>query len=147
MTLRASTGGESKRRFSIKVLEQPEPEVAQYSLVVFDNPADVKGTALLSHAKLSGDDDQWLYMPSLGRVKRVASQNKSSSFVGSEFSYEDLTGSDTRKYAWKLNGEKACGSLTCLEIEGTPRDPASSYSKRVVLIDKDEMRVQTVEFY
>lgn len=147
MTLRDAAGGESKRRFTIKVLEQPEPDVAQYSLLVFENPADVKGTALLSHAKLSGDDDQWLYMPSLGRVKRVASQSKASSFVGSEFSYEDLTGSDARKYAWKLAGTKPCGAASCFELEGVPRDPSSSYSRRVVTLDQDELRIQTIDFY
>jgi outer membrane lipoprotein-sorting protein len=147
MVLKDSAGGESKRRFSIKVMEQPEPGVAQYSLVVFDNPADVKGTSLLSHAKLEGEDDQWLFMPAVGRVKRVAAQNKSASFVGSEFSYEDLTGNDARKYSWKLVGKKSCGGDECLELEGTPKDPASAYSRRVITLDTKELRIQTIDFY
>ncbi len=147
MVLRDRTGSESKRRFNIKVMEQPKPDVANYSLVTFDAPADVKGTALLSHAKLEGDDEQWLYMPSVGRVKRVASANKTSSFAGSEFTFEDLTGNDVRKYAWRLLGTEKCGAGDCHRLEGVPKDPASAYSRRVVVVDTTELRVQSVDFF
>jgi hypothetical protein len=147
MTLKDESGAEAKRRFHLRVLEQPDAQTAQYSLVIFDSPADVKGTALLSHAKLDGDDDQWLYLPSVGRVKRVASSSRSASFLGSEFAYEDLTGSDARKYDWRLGDNAPCGALQCLTLEGRPKDPRSGYSKRVVHVDTAEFRVQTVDFF
>jgi outer membrane lipoprotein-sorting protein len=147
MTLKDPGGSEAKRRFHIRVLEQPDRETAQYSLVVFDSPADVKGTALLSHAKLDGDDDQWLFVPSVGRVKRVASSSKSGAFLGSEFAYEDLTGSDARKYEWRYTDTTPCGALQCWNLEGKPKDPRSGYSKRVLHIDTAELRIQSIDFF
>jgi outer membrane lipoprotein-sorting protein len=147
MVLRDPSGSEAKRRFSIKVLEQPDPAVGDYSLIVFDNPTDVKGTALLSHGKASGEDDQWLYLPALGRVKRISSANRTGSFVGSEFAYEDLTGNDTAKSSWRLLGQKACGKLSCLELEATPKDSGSGYSRRVLTVDDGEFRILSVDFF
>jgi outer membrane lipoprotein-sorting protein len=147
MTLRDSGGGEAKRRFSIKVLEKPVAGGGDYSLIVFDAPADVKGTAVLSHAKIGDDDEQWLYLPSAHRTRRISSSNKTGAFAGSEFSFEDLTGNDGRKYDWRLAGTEACGRLTCFVVEATPKDPSSAYSKRVLRVDNAEFRVQSIEFY
>ena len=147
MTLRDAGGGEAKRRFSIKVLEKPVANAGDYSLIVFDAPADVKGTAVLSHAKVADDDEQWLYLPSAHRSRRISSSNKTGSFAGSEFSFEDLTGNDGRKYDWKLSTTEPCGTLTCFVVEATPKDPASAYSKRILRIDNAAFRIQTIEFY
>jgi len=147
MTLRDAGGGEAKRRFSIKVLEKPVANAGDYSLIMFDAPADVKGTAVLSHAQIDGDDEQWLYLPSAHRTRRISSSNRTGAFAGSEFSFEDLTGNDGRKYDWKLAGNEACGALTCFVVEATPRDPASAYSRRVLRIDNAEFRIQTIEFF
>ena len=67
----------------------------------FVSPADVKGTKFLSYSHIKKDDDQWLYLPALKRVKRIASKNKSGSFMGSEFSYEDLSSFDADKYIYE----------------------------------------------
>jgi predicted RND superfamily exporter protein/outer membrane lipoprotein-sorting protein len=147
MTLRDAGGGEAKRRFSIKVLEKPIASAGDYSLIVFDAPADVKGTAVLSHAKVGDDDEQWLYLPSAHRTRRISSSNRTGAFAGSEFSFEDLTGNDGRKYDWKLAGTEPCGALTCFVVDATPKDPSSAYSKRVLRIDTQEFRIQTIEFY
>lgn len=147
MTLRDAGGGEAKRRFSIKVLEKPVANAGDYSLIVFDSPADVKGTAVLSHAKIGDDDEQWLYLPSAHRTRRISSSNKTGAFAGSEFSFEDLTGNDGRKYDWKLAGTEPCGSLTCFVVDATPKDASSAYSKRVLRIDTQEFRIQSIEFY
>jgi predicted RND superfamily exporter protein/outer membrane lipoprotein-sorting protein len=147
MTLRDGASGEAKRRFSIKVLEKPVANAGDYSLIVFDAPADVKGTAVLSHAKIGDDDEQWLYLPSAHRTRRISSSNRTGAFAGSEFSFEDLTGNDGRKYDWKLASTEPCGALTCFVVDATPKDPNSAYSKRVLRIDTQEFRIQTIEFY
>jgi len=147
MVLRDAGGGEARRRFSLKVLEKPVANAGDYSLIVFDAPADVKGTAVLSHAKIGDDDEQWLYLPSAHRTRRISSSNKTGAFAGSEFSFEDLTGNDGRKYDWRLVGQEACGSLQCFVVDAVPKDPASAYSKRVVRIDTQEMRIQTIDFF
>ena len=147
MVLRDAGGGEARRRFSLKLLEKPVPTSGDYSLVVFDSPADVKGTAVLSHAKVGEEDDQWLYLPTVQRVKRISSSNRTGSFVGSEFTFEDLTGNEGRKYTWKLLGMEPCGALQCFSVEAVPKDPGSAYSRRVLHIDSAEFRVFTIDFY
>ncbi|MEJ7728681.1 MAG: outer membrane lipoprotein-sorting protein [Polyangiaceae bacterium] len=147
MVLKDAGGSEARRRFSLKVLEQPDAKVGDWSLIEFQSPTDVKGTALLSHGKVDGDDDQWLYLPALGRVKRIASSNRTGAFVGSEFAYEDLTGNDPAKHAWRFLGNKPCGGAQCLELEATPKDGGSGYSKRLVLVDANEMRIASVDFF
>ena len=147
MTLRDAGGGEAKRRFSIKVLEKPVASAGDYSLIVFDAPADVKGTAVLSHAQIGDDDEQWLYLPSAHRTRRISSSNRTGAFAGSEFSFEDLTGNDGRKYTWRLVGTEPCGALSCFVVDATPKDPSSAYSKRMLRIDTQEFRIQSIEFY
>ena len=88
MILRNRQGEESTRRLRISTLEVKGD--GDKGLSVFDEPADVKGTALLTFTHKAGEDDQWLYLPALKRVKRIASANKSGPFMGSEFAYEDV---------------------------------------------------------
>ena len=90
MILRNAAGQESTRTLTLNTLEIPNEDLGDKSLIVFDSPADIDGTALLSHAKILDADDQWLYLPALKRIKRISSVNKSGPFVGSEFAFEDL---------------------------------------------------------
>ncbi len=147
MTLRDAAGAESKRSFRLKVLEHRDASDGDRSLIAFDAPSDVKGTAVLSHAAPRGADEQWLYLPATHRVKRVSSSNRTGAFVGSEFSFEDLTGNDTRKYAWTYAGTKPCGALSCFVVDAVPSDLESAYSKRTLLIDRTDFRMQRVEFF
>ncbi len=147
MIMAGADDSETKRHFKIQVLERPSADDGDRSLLSFDSPADVKGTALLSHAKTDGEDEQWLYLPSTKRVKRIALGNRGGAFLGSEFSYEDLTGADTRKYNWSATSTAACGAATCVTLEGSPKDASSSYSKRVVTVELDSLRVRKVDFF
>ena len=88
MTLRNRHGDESVRKMRLKSLEIQND--GDKSLLIFDQPRDVKGTAFLNFSHTTKPDDQWLYLPALKRVKRISSRNKSGPFMGSEFSYEDL---------------------------------------------------------
>ncbi len=147
MTLKDATGAEARRRFSLKVLERPTAAVGDQVLIVFEAPADVKGTALLSHAKVDEEDEQWVYLPGTKRTKRIAASNKTSAFAGSEFSYEDLSGSEVRKYEWRFLGTAPCGEATCFRLEALPKDKNSAYSKRVLALDTAELRVVSTEFF
>jgi outer membrane lipoprotein-sorting protein len=146
MTLRDADGSESKRHFSLKVLERVSATAGDSSLITFDSPADVRGTAVLSRAG-AGADEQWLYLPAANRVRRIAAANRANSFVGSEFTFEDLTASDSRKYNWRLSGIEDCGPLRCFALEATPKDPASAYTKRVLRVDSSEFRIQSTDFF
>ena len=143
MVLRNKHGQESRRQLRVKVLEVPDD--GDKSLFVFNEPRDVQGTALLIHAHRESADDQWLYLPALKRVKRISSSNRSGSFMGSEFAYEDLTAEAVEKFTYRYLRDEACGDLTCTVSERVPVDKKSGYSRQVVWRDKDELRVWKVE--
>jgi hypothetical protein len=85
MILRNRHGEESKREIRSKALEVKSD--GDKSMIIFDQPKDVAGTALLTFTHKAADDDRWLYLPAVKRVKRIASSNKSGPFMGSEFAY------------------------------------------------------------
>jgi outer membrane lipoprotein-sorting protein len=145
MLLRNRQGEESERFMRIRVLEVADD--GDKSLIVFDRPRDVKGTALLTFAHKTGADDQWLYLPALKRVKRIAARNKSGPFVGSEFAYEDLASQEVEKYTYKYLGDEALDGRPVFLIERYPVDRYSGYLRQRVWIDRAEYRVQKVEFY
>ena len=145
MTLRNQTGAETTRELEIKTLEQTED--GDKSLVVFDTPRDVKGTALLTHSHKVDDDDQWLYLPALKRVKRIASNNQSGPFMGSEFAYEDMSSQEIEKFSYKYLRDEEVGGAACFVVERVPTNEDSGYSRQVAWIDQDEYRLQKVEFY
>lgn len=147
MILRNANGQETTRSLSLKTLEVPNEDLGDLSLIVFDRPADIDGTALLSHAKILEADDQWLFLPALKRVKRISSVNKSGPFVGSEFAFEDFTALELNKYNYKYIGEAPCGNLTCDVVERYPRYEHSGYTRQVSYIDQDIFQVRKVEFY
>ncbi len=147
MVLRNAAGKESSRSLEIKTFEVQDESVGDKSLVVFDSPRDIKGTALLSHAKILDPDDQWLYLPALKRVKRISSTNKSGPFVGSEFAFEDFTATELNKYSYKWIGEEACGEFTCDVIERFPRYENSGYTKQIAWIDQSVFQVRKLDFY
>ncbi|MEO1201976.1 MAG: outer membrane lipoprotein-sorting protein [Pseudomonadota bacterium] len=147
MVLRNAAGQETTRELRIATLEKPDESVGDKSLVVFDTPRDIEGTALLSHAKILDPDDQWLYLPALKRVKRISSSNKSGPFVGSEFAFEDFTAIELNKFDYTWTGEEACGDLTCDVLERTPRYENSGYTKQVSWVDQTDYQLRRVEFY
>ena len=145
MVLRNKQGQESRRQLRFKVLEVEDD--GDKSIFVFDEPRDVKGTALLIHAHRQGDDEQWLYLPALKRVKRISSANRSGSFMGSEFAYEDLSTQEVEKYTHRYLHDEPCGDLTCTVSERVPVEKGSGYSRQLVWHDQDELRVWKVEYY
>lgn len=145
MVLRNKNGQESVRQIRMKVLEVADD--GDKSLSIFDRPKDVKGTAFLSFSHTDGADDQWLYLPALKRVKRIASRNKSGPFMGSEFSFEDLASFEIDKYSYKFIKEESCSMGTCFVVEQYPTDKNSGYTKRIVWVDKAEYRVLKTAFY
>ena len=145
MVLRNKRGEESTREVRIKVIEVEND--GDRTIFVFDRPRDVKGTAFLVHAHKEEADDQWLYLPALKRVKRISSSNQSGSFMGSEFSYEDMGASEIEKYTYRHLGDEPCGDLVCDVIERFPTQEDSGYSRQVLWIDSAEQRTVKIEYY
>lgn len=145
MILRNKQGKESSRKVRLKVLEVEGD--GDRSLFVFDEPRDVKGTGFLVHAHKFEPDDQWLYLPALKRVKRISSSKQSGSFMGSEFSYEDLGAVEVEKYTYRYLRDEPCGDLQCAVLERVPVSSDSGYSRHLVWYDRDELRLQQVQYF
>ncbi len=145
MVLHNKQGQENRRKLRIRTLEVDGD--GDKSLFVFDEPRDVKGTALLIHAHREGSDDQWLYLPALKRVKRISSSNRSGSFMGSEFAYEDMGAPEVEKFTYRYLRDESCGDLTCTVVERFPTEKGSGYSRQLVWRDRDELRIWKVEYY
>lgn len=147
MVLRNKAGQESTRTLRINTLEIPDESLGDKSLIVFDSPADIDGTALLSHARILDPDDQWLYLPALKRIKRISSVNKSGPFVGSEFAFEDFTALELNKFNYRYLGEEPCGKLRCDLVERLPRYTYSGYTRQLAWVDQSFYQIRKVEFY
>ena len=145
MVLRNRQGQESRRQLRVRVLEVPD--AGDKSLFVFDDPRDVRGTAFLVHAHREDTDDQWLYLPALRRVKRISSANRSGSFMGSEFAYEDMTPPEVEKFTYRYLRDEPCGDSACTVTERVPVDKRSNYRRHLVWHDRDELRIRRVEYY
>lgn len=146
MILRNRQGDKSVRTLSMKILEGKND--GDKSLIVFSHPKDVDGTALLTYTHKREADDQWLFLPALKRIKRIASQNKSGPFMGSEFAYEDFTANEIEKYHYKYIEDTPCGdNRECFKIERYPHDKYSGYKRQVAWIDKKHYRLLRVDFY
>ncbi|NND69827.1 MAG: outer membrane lipoprotein-sorting protein, partial [Halioglobus sp.] len=144
MVLYNSAGDEIRRTMRQRILEVTED--GDHSVLVFDRPRDLKGTAILTHTHKVGNDDQWLYLPALDRVKRISSSDKSGPFMGSEFAYEDLASVEVEKYTYRYVGEDTL-TQKCHVVERLPVDPRSGYSRQVAWYDQDHYRVLRVDYY
>jgi outer membrane lipoprotein-sorting protein len=145
MILRNKRGDESRREIRIRNLEVKND--GDKSMTVFDSPRDVKGTAFLSYTHATRPDEQWLYLPALKRVKRIASKNKSGPFMGSEFAYEDLTSQEVERYTYKwLRDEDLNGRPTHV-LERYPAYKYSGYTRMITWIDREYWQPLRVEYY
>jgi hypothetical protein len=145
MTLRNKRGEESARALRVKSLEVEAD--GDKSMTIFDQPKDVRGTALLTFSHKTDADDQWLFLPALKRVKRIASKNKSGPFMGSEFAFEDLSSQEVEKYTYEHLKDEACGDLTCFVVKRIPTDKNSGYTSQIAWIDQNEYRVHKIDFF
>ncbi|MEM6547463.1 MAG: outer membrane lipoprotein-sorting protein [Pseudomonadota bacterium] len=149
MTLGDPSGRKTTREMQIDTREKEGEGNGDKQLIRFFSPPDVEGTALLSHAKILEQDDQWLYLPGLRRTKRISSANKSGPFVGSEFAFEDLTASELGKYEYsylKTIQDEQTG-LELDVVECNPRYERSGYSKLHCYTDTEIFQSRRIEFF
>jgi hypothetical protein len=145
MLLINAHGDQTERKMSSKVLEGRDD--GDKSIITFVWPADVKDTRMLTWTHKKGNDDQWLYLPSLKRVKRISSRNKSGSFMGSEFAYEDLGSQEIEKYTYAYLKDETVDGRPTQVIQRTPTDKKSGYSKQVVWMDSAYNQAVKIDFY
>lgn len=145
MTLRNKQGQESTREMRNRSLEVADD--GDKSLIIFDHPKDVRGTALLTFSHKTGNDDQWLYLPALKRTKRIASNNKSGPFMGSEFAYEDISSQEVEEYTYKYLRDESYEGTPVYVIERYPTDDNSGYTKQIVWMDAERYIPLKVDYY
>jgi Outer membrane lipoprotein-sorting protein len=138
-------GDVTKRKLTLEILEGSDD--GDKSRAVFEWPADVKGTKLLTFTHKKNDDDRWLYLPAVKRTKRIASSSKSGSFMGSEFAYEDMGGQEVEKYTYKYIGEPKHNGRDTYQIERIPVDKESGYARQIVWMDKEYWNPLRIEYY
>ena len=108
------------------------------AVIRFTEPAEVKGVALLVVNHPDRSSDQWMWTPAIGRDRRIAQQDRSTRFFGTDFSFEDLEERDVDQFDFKLEGEEALDGAACWRIESKPKQSKSSqYTSSRVWIRKD----------
>lgn len=145
MVLRNALGDESIRENRMKSLEVEGD--GDKTLIVFDSPHDIKGTAFLTYSHALKADEQWIYLPALKRVKRISSANKSGPFLGSEFAYEDISSQEVDKYTYKYLHDEVIGGRDAFVNERYPQYKHSGYTRQIVWIDKEYYQPLKIEFY
>lgn len=145
MRLRDLQGGESTRNFRMDLLEVIGD--GDKTLTVFAQPPDVAGTAMLTFAHGLEPDDQWIYFPSLKRVKRIAAKNKSGPFMGSEFAYEDLGSWEVKKYTYRYLRDEVLDGHDCYVVENTPAYEYSGYTRQEEWVDKAIYQPRKIVYY
>ncbi len=145
MILRNKRGDESTRKLRLKSLEVKGD--GDKGLTVFDSPKDVKGTGFMNYSHVTKPDEQWLYLPALKRVKRISSKNKSGPFMGSEFSFEDLSSFEVEKYQYLYIGDEIVNGVDSYKVQMKPVYKHSGYSKIFAWMDKGEFRLQKLKYF
>lgn len=143
MTIRDSAGRERVRVVQSRSMKVPG---GRKQMMIFESPADVRNTALLTMDYDDGgkDDDQWLYLPSLHKSTRISSADKSGAFMGSDFSYADMTKKDPKDYEYKVSEPSApVGGEDCWLIEARPKSEKekreTGYVKSLVWVSKSKL--------
>jgi len=148
MVLVDSSGGKEARTLTRNTKEVGDDK--HKVLLVFLTPADIKGTALLTWEQKDRDDDQWLFMPDLGKMQRIAKGSKKNYFMGTDFTYEDMSSENLDNFKYTIIREEKIKDADVWVIEAVPVDSykkKSSYSKRILWIRKDMYVSAKIEFY
>jgi len=138
--------GQERRRKLTMLRLNTSGGVNQKYYIYFHEPADVRGTAFLVWKYQDKDDDRWLFIPAIKLVTRVAAKDAQSSFVGSDFSYEDISGRDLGADSYTLVREEARGGKDCYVVEAVPRT-SSAFARKVSWIDKGTFLPVREEYY
>lgn len=120
-------------------------------LIRFLEPSDVKGVGLLTIEHSDRDDDQWLYLPALKKVRRISSSDQSDSFMGTDYTYEDIRSEKLDKHTYAVIGSESIDGQDCYMIEALPatdeQKKDSGYSKRIIWVRKDIFLMVQMKYY
>lgn len=160
-TVETEYGEERMLLLDVKTNTKEKRQVKRYAkksenglnryLVVFLAPADIRGTALLIHEQ-ENEDDQWMYMPAVKKMQRIASASKRSYFMGTDFTYEDLEQEKIDQYTYTIlrtetidTPPRQCHVIEAVPLGGTKK--SSGYSRRILWVDQQHFFTLKIEFF
>jgi outer membrane lipoprotein-sorting protein len=118
-------------------------------MTFFESPPDVEGTGFLSwsYEDVDKDDDQWLYLPALRRVRRIAASDKGDSFMGTDFTYDDMGERKVEEDTHTLLGTENLDATPCYKVESKPKEEDYIYSRKITWVDAKEWIPIRVDYY
>jgi hypothetical protein len=134
MILKSASDATGERRFTMYTLETVDD--GDKRLVMFHEPKDLNGMISLTYSHGLQPDDQWIYLPALGRTKRLAARDKTGSFAGSEFAFEDIGTWEVKKYSYSYLRDEVWDGIDTFVVENTPAYPYSGYAKIIEWVDQ-----------
>jgi outer membrane lipoprotein-sorting protein len=119
------------------------------AVIVFQSPATVRGTRFLTMDNASGKSDQWIFLPAIGKIRRIAASESGGNFMGTDFSYDDMSmmDRDTDLDTHTILREESLSGAACYVIQSVPLADDYQYSKTISWIDKENYRVYKSELY
>jgi uncharacterized protein len=150
LTLTNESGQTRVRKISSKTkLAKGKGEMMRW--VRFNSPSDVKGTSILLIEHFDKEDDIWIYLPALKKVRRLVASNKKDSFVGTDFSFGDIIGHKTEDWTHQHIADDKVGDRSCYKVESLPKNEDvknnSGYSKKISCIDKESFVALSTEIF
>lgn len=141
-----------KENRSMKHYAQKLPDGSDKGLLSFMSPNDIKGSAVLNWRNKSGDD-QWIYLPALKKLQRIASGSKRKYFMGTDFTFADLDGEVLRNYNYKCERTETCPGLKkkCFVITSLPKSDeikrTTGYTKRILWVEEQRLISHKVQYF
>lgn len=145
MTLVDKKGGKKIKKFSM-VRKDVEEGGDQLYFIYFKSPSDIKRMTFMVKKYNDRSDDRWLYVPAIDLVKKIAASDKASSFVGSDFSYEDVSGRLWTEDNHELIGEETLNGHEAYKIKSTPKEK-DYFAYKITYIDKKSKLPLKEEYY
>ena len=136
MKLISKDGQERVRELAMLRKNVGEPGGEQKYFMYFYQPADVKDMTFMIYKYPGRDADRWMFIPAINMVKRIAARDKHSSFVGSDFSYEDVSGRDLGDDTHVLEREEKLGNRDCYVVKSTPKGADADFGYKLTWVDK-----------
>lgn len=118
------------------------------TIMMFHEPASVKNTRFLQIENDGQDDDQWIYLPDLGRVRRISGGQGEDSFMGTDFTYDDMKSREIDDFVYEMLKEEEINGYDCYVVEAVPKNPEEEqYAKIISWVTKEHYVPLKVEMY
>jgi outer membrane lipoprotein-sorting protein len=142
--------GKKRRREMLRFVKT-DANKKDKSFLEFVKPADVRGTRFLTHEHVEREDDRWMYLPALRKVRRISASDNTDNFMGTDLTFEDIRSEHLETHAYTILRQEALNNREAYIIEAVPATPRekkeSGYSKRHIWVDKATFLIMQEQFW